>query len=79
MKPLSDKILTIPKGLVCACGKCDLRNLKVKDVAEHIDNFEKRSLAEKIQVIGDTHSYQQGWNDAIVQLLAIHDEEFGDI
>lgn len=33
---LSHKIIEVPKGLHCACGKCDLSKIHTKDVKEFI-------------------------------------------
>jgi len=38
---LSDWIMEIPKGLTCACGECDLSNIRTKNVKEFIKKANK--------------------------------------
>ncbi len=38
---LSDKIQVIPKGLTCACGTCEISNIKTKDVRESVNKLKK--------------------------------------
>lgn len=36
---LSNEIIEVPKGLTCACGKCDLRKLPVDKVKKFIKDI----------------------------------------
>ena len=49
---LSDKIMEIPKGLTCACGKCDLSNIKTKYVKEFIKVIKEDFELFKLQQFG---------------------------
>ena len=41
---LSEKISEVPQGLTCACGKCDLSNIKTKYVKEFITTIQVKVL-----------------------------------
>ena len=38
---LSDKICKKPEGLTCACGKCELTNIRTRDVKEFIQRLKE--------------------------------------
>lgn len=72
-KPLSSKVIG---SLVLHGVQVSNRALNETDVASHVGSFIKKSLEQK--AYNEKSAYWTGWNDAIVQLLAIHDEIFGD-
>ena len=75
MKTLKDKAEDLTGGDMQEIENRDSA-IHTKDVAEAKKEFEEKSLRQKSN--NKISAYWSGYNDAIVQLLAIHDKVFGD-
>ncbi len=73
LKTLNDLILEIPEGLVCACGECDLRSVKVSVLkAEAIKRVKVREKEiDKLEGAG----YGRQYLNELIEFCNITEED----